>query len=273
MKPRSVPGALGAIATTLAALASVAGLLVPGLYRDAPNWVQQARGTDLATLLVAVPLLAAGFWTAHRGSSTGLLAVVAGLFYLVYNYAIFAFSVVMNPLTAVHIAIFGLALWSLVLGARGRTVVAAAEAVTDRLYRRLSGGLLIAVGALFGLLWIGQIAATTMTGTLAPDLVLAGLSTNPVYALDLGFFLPLAALAGLGLIRGNRASVFALPMLIWVPVMSAGILGGFVFIAVAGDEVPVIVVTIVGGLGLVSAILATAPLVRRPPQALHAAPA
>jgi hypothetical protein len=62
-------------------------------------------------------------------------------------------------------------------------------------------------------------------------------------------------------------------MLIWVPVMSAGVLGGFVFIAVAGDEVPVIVVAIVGGLGLVSAILATAPLVRRPTRALHAAPA
>ena len=33
---------------------------------------------------------------------------MAGLLYLVYNYAIFAFSVAMNPLTAVHIAIFGL---------------------------------------------------------------------------------------------------------------------------------------------------------------------
>ena len=273
MTSRSVPGALGTTATILAALASVAGLLIPGLYRDAPNWVQQARGTDLATLFVAVPLVAAGIWTTRRGSSTGVLAVVAGLFYLVYNYAIFAFSVVMNPLTAIHIAIFGLALWSLVLGAHDRRVVAAAEAVRDRLYRRLSGGLLIAVAALFGLLWIGQIVTTTLTGTLAPVLVLAGLSTNPVYALDLGFFLPLAALAGLGLIRGSRASVFALPMLIWVPVMSAGVLGGFVFVAAAGDAVPVGVVAIVGGLGLVSAILATAPLVRRPTQARNAAPA
>lgn len=271
MNPRSLPGALGAIATTFAAFASAAGLLVPGLYRDAPNWVQQARGTDLATLLVAVPLLAAGFWTARRGSPAGILAVVAGLFYLLYNYAIFAFSVVMNPLTAIHIAIFGLALWSLILGAQGRAVVAAAEAVTDRLHRRLSGALLITVGALFGLLWIGQIAATTVTGTLAPDLVLAGLSTNPVYALDLGFFLPLAALAGFGLIRGSRAAVFALPMLMWVPVMSAGILGGFAFIAAAGDEIPIGVVAIVAGVGLVSAVLATAPLVRRPTEALRSA--
>ena len=42
--------------------------------------------------------------------------MVAGLLYLVYNYAIFAFSVAMNPLTPLHIAIFGLSPWSLVLG-------------------------------------------------------------------------------------------------------------------------------------------------------------
>ena len=90
----------------------------PGLYVDAPNWVQQARGTDLATLFLAVPVLAVGLWTGRRGSAVGRLAVMAGLLYLVYNYAIFAFSVAMNPLTAVHIAIFGLSLWSLVLAGR-----------------------------------------------------------------------------------------------------------------------------------------------------------
>ena len=112
----TIPNRLAAIATFLAAGAAFAGLAVRGLYVDAPNWVQQAQGTDLATLLLAVPVLAVGLWTASRGSSAGRLAVVAGLLYLVYNYAIFAFSVAMNPLTAVHIAIFGLALWSLLLG-------------------------------------------------------------------------------------------------------------------------------------------------------------
>jgi len=41
------------VATLLAASAAAAGLLVTGLYRDSPNWIQQARGTDLATLLPA----------------------------------------------------------------------------------------------------------------------------------------------------------------------------------------------------------------------------
>jgi hypothetical protein len=50
---RPITNRLATIATGLAAFAAGAGLLISGLYRDAAYWVQQARGTDLATLLVA----------------------------------------------------------------------------------------------------------------------------------------------------------------------------------------------------------------------------
>jgi hypothetical protein len=256
----AIPNRLAAIATVLAGGAALAGLAVRGLYVDAPNWVQQAQGTDLATLLLAVPVLVVGLWTASRGSSAGRLAVVAGLLYLVYNYAIFAFSVAMNPLTIVHIAIFGLALWSLLLG--GRSAAQGAEAVTERLSRRAAGGLLVGVGAMFGLLWLGQIAAVATTGILPPDLIKAHISSNPVYALDLGFFLPLCAIAGIGLLRRNGAAAFAFPMLVWVPLMGAGVVGGIVLMAVAGDQTAVPVAVIITVLGGVSSILAAVAVVR-----------
>lgn len=264
MTTRSIPNGLAAAATALAAVAAGAGLLIPGLYRDAPYWVQQARGTDLATLLVAVPVLAIGLRAARRGSDVGQLAVFAGLLYVVYNYGIFVFSVVMNPLTAVHITIVGLALWSLVLTTRSGGLTDAGAAVAERLNRRVSGILLVAVAGLFGLLWIGQIATATTTGTLAPDLVRAGLSTNPVYALDLAFFLPLCALAGIGLLRGNLAGAVAQPMLVWVALMGAGVVGGFLFSAAAGEAIPIIVALVISALSIVSAGLAAVPLIRRP---------
>lgn len=251
---------LAAVATFLAAGAAIAGLAVRGLYVDAPNWVQQAQGTDLATLFLAVPVLAVGLWSASRGSAAGRLSVVAGLLYLVYNYAIFAFSVAMNPLTAVHIAILGLALWSLLLA--GRSAVVGAEAVTERLNRRAAGWLLIGVGALFGLLWLGQIAATSMSGILPPDLVKAGIASNPVYALDLAFFLPLCAVAGIGLLRGNAAAAFAFPMLVWVPLMGGGVVGGIVLMAAAGDLTAVPVAVVITALSVVSSILAAVAIVR-----------
>lgn len=262
MTSTSLSDRLAALATILATVAAATGLAIPGLYRDAPNWAQQARGTDLATLFLAVPLLVIGLWTARRGSSLGRLVVVAGLMYVVYNYAIFGFSVAMNPLTVVHIAILGLAIWSLVLAVSSAAFKDAGEAIGSRLFRRSSAGVLIGVAVLFGLLWLGQIATTTFTGVLPPDLVRAGLATNPVYALDLAFFLPLCAVAGIGLIRRNRSASFALPMLIWVPLTSAGILGGFLFAAAAGDEVPIVVAAVLGGLGLVAACVAAVPLVR-----------
>ena len=263
MNTRSITNRLAAIATALAAIAAGAGLLIPGLYRDASYWVQQARGTDLATLLVAVPVLGFGLWAARRGSAAGQLAVVAGLLYLVYNYGIFAFSVAMNPPTAVHIAILGLAIWSLILATRSVAVAEAGTTVAEGLNRRASGVFLVAVATLFGLLWIGQIGTATTTGSLSPDLVRAGLSTNPVYALDLAFFLPLCGVAGVGLLRRNGAAAFALPMLIWVALMGAGIVGGFVFSAVAGDEIPVVVAAVISALSFGSAALAVVAIARR----------
>jgi hypothetical protein len=212
-------------------------------------------------LFLAVPVLAIGLWTSSSGSSVGRLAVVAGLLYLVYNYAIFAVSVAMNPLTAVHIAIFGLSLWCLVLD--GPAVVEGAQELTERLNRRATGALLVGVGAMFGLLWIGQIATASTTGVLPPDLVKAGMSTNPVYALDLAFFLPLCALAGIGLLRRTRAAAFAFPMLVWVALMGAGVVGGFLLMAAAGDQIAVPVVVAITGLSVASSILAGVAL-RRP---------
>jgi hypothetical protein len=256
----TIPNRLATIATVLAGAAALAGLAVTNLYVDAPNWAQQARGTDLATLFLAVPVLAVGLWRAHRGSSAGRLAIIAGLLYLVYNYAIFAFAVAMNPLTAVHIAIFGLSLWSLVLA--GRVAVDGAEDMTERLHRRTTGGLLIGVAAMFGLQWLQQIATASTTGILPTDLVKAGMSSNPVYALDLAFFLPLCALAGIGLLRRNGAAAFAFPMLIWVALMGAGVVGGFLLMATAGDQIAMSVVVALSGLSVASSVLAAVALVR-----------
>jgi hypothetical protein len=257
---RTIPYRLATTATFLAAVAALAGLVITGLYVDAPNWAQQARGTDLATLFLAVPVLAIGLWTSRRGSAAGRLAVVAGLLYLVYNYAIFAFSVALNPLTALHIAIFGLSLWSLVLG--GRATAEGSYGVAERLNRRATGGLLIGVAVMFGLLWLGQIATTTTTGMLPPDLIKAGISSNPVYALDLAFFLPLCALAGIGLLRGNSAAAYGFSMLIWVALMGAGVVGGFLLMAAAGDQIAVPVVVAISGLSVASLILAAVALMR-----------
>jgi hypothetical protein len=121
---------------------------------------------------------------------------------------------------------------------------------------------MIGVATMFGLLWLGQIATVATTGVLPPDLVKADISSNPVYALDLAFFLPLCAIAGTGLLRRNGAGDFAFPMLVWVPLMGAGVVGGIVLMAAAGDQTAVPVAVAITVLGVVSSILAGVALIR-----------
>ena len=248
------------IAGALAAIAAAAGLFVTGLYRDAPFWAQQAQGTDVATLFLAVPILLVGLWAARAGSQVGRLGVIAGILYLTYNYAIFAFAVEVNPLLAVYIGILSLAVWSvtltLVADSPPRTLLAS-------LPRRTTAGVLIGVAVVFALLWLGQIAGATFTGQIPVDLERAELPTNPVWTLDLAFFLPLCVVAAIGLLRRTPAlGTFALPMLIWLFLTSAGIVAAFVFATVAGDPFPIVPGVLVSTIGIVTGGLAAFGVLR-----------
>lgn len=233
VRPGRIAFALGLFATALTAIASVAGLLSDS-YRDAPAMVDQARGTDLATLLVAVPLLALGLWQARHGSTRAGVAVAAGLAYLVYTYAIFAFQVVVGPLTPLHIAILGLSTWGLALWLV--ELATGADAVPLRLPRRSSAGFLALLVIAFGGLWISQIGQAIASGSLPPSITDLGVPTSAVYALDLAFVLPVFVLAASWLLQGARAAqALAFGCLIFSVLMALSIFGLFVMQAAQGD--------------------------------------
>src|SRR4051812_2074894 len=110
---RATSNALAAIAVPLAVVSAGAGVLGPGLSRDDPAWIRQARAADLVTLFAVAPVLALSLWRARRGSVLAWLTGLAALGYLVYNYAIFGFSVAINPMTPVHLAVLGISTWAL----------------------------------------------------------------------------------------------------------------------------------------------------------------
>jgi len=264
---------LALVALLLAAIAAIAGLLVPGLYRDTADGIRQARATDLATLLVAVPVLAIGLWRARAGSVGGRLVAVAALGYLAYSYAIYAFSVVIDPLTPVHIAILGLATWSLVL-----TVFALDDATLDlasrfRLPRRTTGGFLIAVAGLFALLWLGQIVGAITSGRLPAGVSDLGLPTSPVYSLDLAFALPLITLAGIWLIRRDgRGPAGAAAGLAFLVILGLSVLAIFAFEAAAGITVAIPPIAIFGAVTATAAVLLGLGLSSSARETRHEAP-
>lgn len=207
-----------------AAVAAGAGLLGVA-YRDVPAMVEQAQAADLATLFVAVPLLVVALW---RRAGVGIAAALA---YLAYTYAIFSFEVVLNPFAPAYIAILSLSVWSLAL----RVSQLAGVEGGATLPRRTTAGFLGLVAVLFGALWLSDIAGSIASGSLPPSVAALDVPTSAVYALDLGFVLPLFLVAAAGLIRrAAHAATLALGSLVFLVLMALSILPMFAFEAARG---------------------------------------
>lgn len=247
-----VSDGLAVLALLLAAVAGAVGLFVPDLYRDSPEMVRQARATDLVTLTAAAPALGLALWRARRsGSARARMVAIGALGYLAYNYAIYGFSVVINPATPIHLAILGLASWSLVLTVAGIDDATLDRTTRLRLPRRTTSGLLITVATLFAMLWLSQIAGSIISNRLPAAVSDLNLPTSAIYALDIAFALPFLALSGTWLIRHDRRGpASALTALCWLVLMGLSVLSIFGIDAAAGitvDVVPVGIFAVITG--------------------------
>lgn len=251
---------LAGLAGLGAAVASIVGF-IPGLYRDPRPLVVQSHGQDLATLILGVPVLAIGLWFASQGSLRGRLVAMGALGYLLYTYVVFAFFAVLNPATVLYIAVVGLASWSFFASVPKLSEAAVVAEVGGHLPRRATGVLLLVIPAIFALLWLSQIGQAAVTGILPKALRDAGWPNNPIYVLDLGFVVPLCTLTAIRLLRKREGAVrLAVPLLIFIPLLSAGVLSITVFAAIDGQpfavmEVAIFVVATVVAAGLAWATL------------------
>lgn len=258
-----LPLVLAVGALVLAAIGSAAGLLVGDLYRDAEAWIREAQATDLVTLVLAVPVLAASLWLARRPDPRWRLVAAGDLWYLAYSYAIFAFSVAPNELSLLYIAVLGTAAWALVLGIWRSPDAEITASTATRLPRLASAVFLLAVPALFGLLWLGEILSAARAEGPSEALLELGLPTNPIWPLDLAFALPVLAYAGLRLLRNDaRAMMTVLPSLVFLVLIGFAVLGVFAFGIAAGAElepVPPIIVGTITAIAIMLGIQALRP--------------
>jgi uncharacterized protein (TIGR03382 family) len=190
----------GALAV-VAALAAAAGVLLPGIFRDPAMNVGNARGTAVVILAVALPALVSSMALAARGSLRAQMVWLGALCYLLYNSVIFAFAVAFNPLFPLYVASLSLAVWSLVAVLTRVDVAGLPGQFAPHLPVRAIGAYLVATAVAFAVVWLRDIVPALVTNTAPAGLRGTRLPTNPVEVMDLGFTLPLAALAGVWLWR------------------------------------------------------------------------
>jgi len=154
----------------MAVSAAAAGLFVDGLYSDGA-WAREAlRGGDLATLLLAVPLLLGALILSARGSRRAQVVWVAMLGYSIYNYAYYVFGAEFNDVFLLHIAILSMSIFALALLAPRLHVAGIAARIRGGAAARWVGGFLVLVGLGQGGLWAFLLVRFALTGELLADI-------------------------------------------------------------------------------------------------------
>jgi hypothetical protein len=188
---------IGALAT----LAAAGGLLISELYRD-NIWITSAwHGTDLVTLLVAVPLLLGASLLAAHGSRRAQLVWLAMLAYMVYGYAYYLFGAAFNRFFLLYVAIFALAILALLFAVADLDIDEIGRHFRERTPVRLIAGYMLLIALGLGVAWTAACLGFVVTGRVPAVIVASGHPTGIVFALDLSLLVPGFGLGGVWLWR------------------------------------------------------------------------
>jgi len=183
------------------AIAAAATALVPGALRGTAVMNGSARGTALVVLLIAVPALAIAMWFAARGSARAQIVWLGAVGYILYNSTLFLFATPFNQLFLLYVAMMSLGIWSIATVIRDVGIESFRERFSSRLPVRPIAVYLLAIVALNFLAWMRNVVPGVLSTSSPSFLNGTGMPTSVLYAQDLGFWLPLMAVAAVWLWR------------------------------------------------------------------------
>jgi hypothetical protein len=203
LRARGMPTFPPLLVAALALAASLAGLLIDGVYAGVASTAEMFRGYDLVTAVVVVPGLAVASQLARRGSVVAQLVTTSLLAYLVYTYAYFLFGAGFNDLFLLHVAVFAAGLAALVLCIAGLDSSAVAHQFGVRARVRTTAGILGVLAVALGGMWIYFAMDNAITGDVpaGSQLVETDTIVRLGMALDLTLLVPLYAVAAVLLWR------------------------------------------------------------------------
>lgn len=188
-----------ALVLILSVSSSLLGLLRSGHYPATGTSLARIYAQDAVILVIAVPVLGIGVWSARRGSLRGRFVWLGSLAFMTYTWATYALTIPFNAFFLGYVVLFSLSLFTLVAG----VLDLEADSVYDSLHGRLSVPLysgflgLAAVG--FAALWLAEIVPATLSGTVPAAIEAFGSQAADTYVIDLGVVVPSLALSAVWL--------------------------------------------------------------------------
>lgn len=190
---------LSALIVTLTMVASAGGLFIDDLYRDNAFATSAWRGTDLATLVIAVPILIAALLLSLRGSPWAQLVWLGMLDYTLYNYAYYLFGTAFNRFFLIYVTLLTLSLFALILGLANVNVEGIRQKFRARTPVKWIASYMLFVAVGIGGLWIAQSLSFVVTGQVPQFIIDVAHPTSVVFALDLSLVVPFLVLGAIWL--------------------------------------------------------------------------
>jgi len=175
-------------------------LFSKGLYKnDSVSIALQAIAQDTVTLIMGLPLLLISLIFYRKNLLKGKLLLAGTLGYFLYTYTSYVFLSMYNSFFLLYVILMSLSFYAFTLIMMSFNLENIGSFFSKRLPVKLIGGFLILVSFAIGMMWLGRIVPALKQG-IYPE-VLEHYSTLTIQALDLGFIVPTAILAGVLLIK------------------------------------------------------------------------
>ncbi|MDD4650936.1 MAG: hypothetical protein PHQ34_01785 [Methanothrix sp.] len=219
----------------LIAITSLLGIFFEGTYsRETKAWAVQALGQDYANLVVVIILIASTYFLSKE-SLRAYLVWLGAYIYIIYVFAIYAFAVHFNFLFLIYILILGASFFTIIGGLKAVDTQNLASALRKNTRSRMVSALLMLIAIMFSALWLSEIVPYLLSNEVPPVLIELDLPTNPVHVLDLAFILPgTIVVSALLWRRETLGLLLAVPLLVFMATMGAGIIAMFVLSASNG---------------------------------------
>jgi hypothetical protein len=205
------------MAGVLMAVVSLAGLLFQESLYPSYELRNAFLVNEMVNLIIGLPILMTSIWFAWRGNLAGLLLLPGALLYILYNYIAYLIGVPAGVLSLVYLAIVILSAYAIYDLLRRIDHKALQGHLSGAVPLRLSGWVLVILGALFIFRALGMLVQATMNqvglpmseiGVLVSDLILsAAWVAGGVLLLRRT---PLGFTSGLGLLFSGSALFIAL---------------------------------------------------------------